>query len=46
MELQGHTDCWGDHLMQQIHVCKDPLILRRYPEVPFEQRVEAVQKGV
>lgn len=32
--------------MQQIHVCKDPLIFCCYPEVAFKQCVEPIKKRV
>lgn len=46
VQLQRHSDGWGNNLVQQIHVSKDPLIFGRYPEVSFKQSMEPIKERV
>lgn len=44
VELQTHPHARRYHLLQQVHVCKHPLVLAGDAEVTFEQGVKPVQK--
>lgn len=46
VQLQGHPESWGNNFVQQVDVCKHPLILGCYSEVTFEEGVEAVQERI
>ena len=42
MQLQGHPESWDDNFVQQVDVCEHPLISGCYPEVTFEEGMEAI----
>lgn len=47
MELQRHAHSRRHHPIEQVHVRKHPLVPGGGdPEVPLEQRMEAVQEGL
>lgn len=46
MQLEAHPDCRGHHLLQEVQVSKNPLVLRGDAEVTFEEGVEAIQEGL
>lgn len=46
VQLQGHPESWGNNFVQEVDVCKHPLILGCYSEVTFEEGVEAVQERI
>ena len=46
MQLQGHPESWDNNFVQQVDVRKHPLVSGCYPEVTFEEGVEAVQERI
>lgn len=45
VQFEGHPYTWSHHPVQQIHVCKNPLISRRGDtKVALEQGMKAVEK--
>lgn len=45
MQFEAHSDCRCHHLLQEVQVGEDPLVLGGDAEVAFKQGVEAVQEG-
>lgn len=45
MQLQAHSDSRSHHLLKQVQVSKNPLVLGSDAEVSFKQGVEPVQEG-
>lgn len=45
MQFEAHSDRRRHHLLQEVQVGEDPLVLGGDAEVAFEQGVEAVQEG-
>jgi len=47
MQLEGSAYSRGNDLLQQVHVCKYPLVLWwRDAEIPFEERVQSIQESI
>lgn len=44
MKFEAHPNRRHNHLLEQIHVSKYPLVLRGDAEISFKQGAEAVQK--
>ncbi len=45
VQFEGHPYTWSYHPVQQIHVCKNPLVSRRGDtKVALEQGMKAVEK--
>lgn len=45
MQFEGHSDSWRHNSIQQVHVCKHPLVPgRRDAEISFEERMQAVEE--
>jgi len=45
VQFEGHPYTWSHHPVQQIHVCKNPLVSRRGDtKVALEQGMKAVEK--
>lgn len=45
MQLQGHPESRDNNFVQQVDVCEHPLISGCYPEVTFEEGMEAIGKN-
>lgn len=45
VQFEGHPYTWSYHPVQQVHVCKNPLVSRRGDaKVTLEQGMKAVEK--
>lgn len=45
VQFEGHSYTWSHHPVQQVHVCKNPLVSRRGDtKVALEQGMKAVEK--
>lgn len=44
MKFEAHPNCRCNHLLEQIHVSEDPLVLGGDAEISFKQGAEAVQE--
>lgn len=44
MQFEAHSDCRSHHLLEEVEISENPLILSGDAEVAFKQGVETVQK--